>query len=104
MQAILMGLSICLLGVMVTVLLFSVAMRPSEEDQEGDGPAKLPATPEQFFSDEVMETVATSGTPMEVALLQLEQHVRMEQAAARLFLKGPSAESLQAPSESPLWH
>ena len=99
-----MGFSICLGGVMVTVLLFSIAMRPSEEDEDSEGPAKQTVTPERFFSDEVIEPVSRSDQPMEVTLLQLEEHVLREQAAARLFLKVPSADSLHAPSESPLWH
>ena len=104
MQAILMGFSICFLGVMVTTLLFAIAMRSDDEEPESQNQVKHPLASEQFFSDEVVAAEPLAESALEVTLLQLENHVRMEQEAAKLFLQGPSAESLHAPSESPFWN
>ena len=38
--------------------------------------------------------------PVEVLLLQLEQHIRLEQAAAEGFVRTPTAESLHGATSS----
>jgi hypothetical protein len=42
--------------------------------------------------------------PLEVLLLQIEQHVRLEHAAAELFNQYPTVESLHRRTASPLVH
>ena len=42
--------------------------------------------------------------PIEVLLLQIERHVRLEQAAAESFHDAPTVEALHAPTTSPLMH
>jgi hypothetical protein len=40
--------------------------------------------------------------PVEALLLQIEQHIRLEQAAAESFLHTPTGQSLQSRTTSPL--
>ena len=103
MQAILMAFAICLLGVMVTVLLFSLAMGLEQDEDEVQPSAANQLPPGQFFLDEALQAAAEPGAPTNSILLQLEQHVRKEQQAAEEFLQGPSPESLHKPSDSPFW-
>ena len=104
MQAILLAFAICLFGVMVTVLLFSLAMGLEQEEDETQ-PATAPQlSTGQFFLDEAMDPTTGTGPPANSVLLELERHVRKEHEAAEVFLRGPSAETLHAPSDSPLWH
>lgn len=103
MQAILMAFAICLLGVMVTVLLFSLAMGLEQDEEEIQPAANSQLTPGQFFLDEALQAVGEAEPPTNSILLQLEQHVRREQQAAEEFLQGPSAESLHKPTDSPFW-
>jgi hypothetical protein len=104
MDVILISFSICVLGVIVTVLLFSIAMRPGDEEVEPSATRKLSAPSEGFFLEEVADQTVGPEAPTNSLLLELERHVRMEQEAAKVFLRGPNPESLHAPSDSPLWH
>jgi hypothetical protein len=56
-----------------------------------------------FVSDTARPPVATR-VPIEVLLLQLERHVRLEQAAAEAFLDYPTTEALHSRTTSPLVH
>jgi hypothetical protein len=42
--------------------------------------------------------------PIEALLLQIERHIRLEQAAAESFLDYPTVESLHTRTMSPLVH
>lgn len=108
MDAILISFAICVLGVMVTVLIFAVAMRP-QDDEAVENPRPRPDLPsEQFFLDDSERSdsrgQAEAGAPTNELLLDLERHVRTEHEAAQAFLRGPTPDSLHAPSDSPLWH
>ena len=103
MQPLIMSLSLCLLGFAVCVIILALAMGNREEDEsEGSRPAQ--ATGEQFFLDEGAPRVPGAEEEAQTLLTRLRTHVRMEQAAAQAFLDLPNAESLHAPTESPLWH
>ena len=106
MQAILMGVAICLFGVAVTVLLVAVAFR-QEEDTESPAESKqgkrTSFTAEQFFLANPADLHLEPGAPMDPLLLKLQRHVQLEHEAAETFLRGPSVDSLHAPSSSPLW-
>ena len=104
MQAILMAFALCLLGVMVTMLIFTIAMWPDEEEEEAGEELRTPVTAGQFFAEEAVAAGTEPSDSLRATMLELEEHVRREREAARLFLQGPSAESLHAPSDSPLWH
>lgn len=104
MEMLLMGVALSLLGVAVSAGLFMAATNDVRSAEQN--PALEPvgeSEPSQFF--------ATSALPMarpivsvDVLLLQIERHVRMEQAAAESFMAMPTAEMLHMPTASPLVH
>ena len=104
MDAILISFAICVLGVMVTVLLFAIAMRPEKEKEEAAPEPKAPYASESFFLEEATGVPAEPQAPTNALILDLEQHVRGEQKAAEVFVRGPNPDSLHAPTDSPLWH
>ena len=104
MDLLLISFAICVLGVMVTALLFAVAMRPESEEDEPTPRVRLQSPAEQFFMEEKADSTADPQVPTNALLLDLERHVRSEHAAAEAFLRGPTADSLHAPTDSPLWH
>ena len=103
MQPFIMSLSLCLLGFAVCVLTFAAAMGRNE-DEESERASQPGTKEEQFFLGEVHPPAPQPGEPANALLLRLRAHVRSEQAAAEAFLDLPNAESLHAPTESPLWH
>ena len=101
MEMFLMGLCLSLLGVAVSALTFGVATR-GQRPAEAEPAARRVAIPApQFFVAE--ESKATAArVPVELLLAQLEQHVRLEQAAAESFLSLPTTDSLHTRTKSPL--
>lgn len=104
MDVILISFTICVLGVMVTVLIFTLSMGSREEDENQVRPREHPVPHEGFFMEETAASSATPAEPTNSLLMVLERHVQMEQKAAEAFLERPDADSLHAPSESPLWN
>lgn len=104
MDMLLMGLCMSLLGVAVCVALFAAATQSERQREEARPAATLsvPLAPPAFFIDDRQPTAAAPRVPLEVLLLQLERHVRLEQAAAESFLNLPTSESLHSPTTSPL--
>ena len=106
MEMFLMVLAMSVIGVAVCAVLFAVATRDVRELGEAV-PAQVrpPAyAPPKFFSDQVVQPPPAPPVPLEVLLLQLERHIRVEQAAAEAFLHRPTAESLHMRTTSPLVH
>ena len=102
MQTLIMSLSLCLLGFAVCVLTFAAAM--GRTDEEASEPENLPRTRgEQFFLDELPPPAMGLGDPAETFASRIRTHVRLEHEAARAFLDLPNADSLHAPTDSPLW-
>jgi len=64
---------------------------------------RTPVPPTGFFTDNVAKPPAMPSRqmPMEVLLLQIENHVRLEQAAAESFLKFPTHDQLHSKTPSP---
>ncbi len=104
MEMFLMGLCLSLLGVAVSAAAFAAATRDEPRHRESEAGQKLPLPAAQFFLDDAGRPAAPPRVPIEVLLLQLEHHVRLEQAAAESFLDLPTRESLHTPSSSPLVH
>lgn len=104
MEMFLMGLALSLLGVGVSTALFAAATRDVRElERTPRQPARALAEP-HFFVQPDRAAVPPAGVPIEVLLLQIERHVRLEQAAAESFHLYPTAESLHARTVSPLVH
>jgi hypothetical protein len=103
MEMFLMVLALSVIGVAVCAVLFAAATRDVRELGQGV-PAQVrpPAyAPPQFFAEQPGQV---PSVPAEVLLLQLERHIRVEQAAAEAFLHYPTAESLHMRTTSPLVH
>ena len=103
MQPLLISFSICLLGVMAAVFLFSFAMREKEEERTSGVSAHPSSGSGAFFLRETPTQDGQAYLHLDTLLMELERHFRMEEQAATLFLEGPSPDSLHAPSPSPFW-
>lgn len=87
---------------MAILSLTSLGLSPDEERMHEVKPGlEIPMGAARFFGDSDAAP-AGAGVPIEVLLSQLEQHVRIEQAAAETFLAMPTRERLNASSTSPL--
>jgi hypothetical protein len=107
MEMFLMAAIMSLLAVAVCAVLFAAATR---DEREGQRPA-LPAArePQRFFAsapaaraEAARETMEPELVPVEALLLKVEQHIRLEQAAAESFLNRPTDESLHSRTTSRL--
>ncbi len=105
MEMFLMVATISLVGIVITVGLFAAAMRSDEraEVRVVDQPA-MPLSPPRFFLQSRPAAPSQPRVPIEVLLLQIERHVRLEQAAAESFLDAPTTKSLHSRTTSPLVH
>jgi hypothetical protein len=91
--------ALSVVGTFVGAVLLVAAARPSTPPAvEKSMPVTLPAA--RFF----IEDLPAVGTqvPVEVLLLQIERHVRLEQAAAESFVDLPTRELLHSRTLSPL--
>jgi hypothetical protein len=105
MEMLLMGLCMSAFGVAVAALSFRAATRP-EDPSESAQPALAakPAVPARFFGDRVLPIIPSPPpqVPIEILLRQIENHVRLEQAAAESFVEFPSEALLYCKTTSPL--
>lgn len=103
MEMFLVALFTCVFGLAVCVIGFGIASRSDEEEQPqpSDGVSIPPA---QFFLDDIPSAPSPSRSrvPPGLLMLQLERHIRLEQAAAEAFLDLPTVEILHARTASPL--
>ncbi len=105
MDMLLMGLCFGVVGVVFVALAFGAAMRsePWNSAVQPEIPLVKAAAPARFFSDRppAPPTVPPWQAPIEVLLLQIENHVRMEQAAAESFIAFPTQALLHSKTTSP---
>jgi hypothetical protein len=105
MDMFLMGLCVAVIGVVFVALAFGAAMRsePWHTTAQPELPLVKAVAPARFFSDRapVPAAVPPVQVPIEVLLLQIENHVRLEQAAAESFLAFPSQALLHSKTSSP---
>lgn len=101
MELFLMTLALALIGVVVSGVLFAAAAGVNDPGATVTlrAPARV-AAPARFFVDRA----TAPPVPIDVVLLQIEQHVRLEQAAAEAFLHAPTRQSLHSRTMSPLVH
>jgi hypothetical protein len=110
----LMAVCLSMFGLAVTALAFGAATR-DERPVDAAQPALKPAlpvalSPSRFFTDlpiapaAAVAAAARPQVPIEVLLLQIDRHVRLEQAAAESFLDYPTVSSLHSRTASPLVH
>ncbi len=108
MEMLLMSLCMAVFGMGVAALAFGAATRSESSDSvvQPQLPLVKAAAPARFFSDRAAVTptvppVTPRQVPIEVLLLQIENHVRMEQAAAEVFIAFPSEARLHSKTASP---
>jgi len=110
MEMFLMALCLSLFGVAASALAFGAATRgePAPREREAGlktAPAlKAALSTPRFFGEDLAPVDMERRVPLEVLLLQIERHIRLEQAAAESFLHDPSPESLHSRTMSPLVH
>jgi hypothetical protein len=101
----LMALCMSLLGVATTAIAFGAATRgeAAPEPAPEAKPVLVPAAT-RFLLENVGIPSPQPRVPVEALLLQIERHIRLEQAAAESFLDCPTAQSLHTRTSSPLVH
>ena len=103
MEMLLMGLCISVFGFGVAALAFGAATRDQaiQPTTQAEVPAK-PIAPARFFAEaEAPILPRMPQVPIEVLLRQIENHVRLEQAAAESFLAFPTEALLHCKTTSP---
>ena len=105
MEMFLMAMVMSLLAVAVSAALFAAATRG--ERPEATSPVKRVALEPQRFFAPAADVAPAAGpeaetVPVEALLLRIEQHIRLEQAAAESFLHTPSGQSLHSRTTSRL--
>jgi hypothetical protein len=105
MEMFLMAACMSLFGLAITALAFRAAAGPDQPEPEAHTqPEPLkPFVPARFFADTAVAPVpAHMRVPIEALLLQIENHVRLEQAAAESFLESPTSALLHSKTISQL--
>ncbi len=108
MEMLLMGACLSMFGLAVACLAFGAATREPEVTTAAAPAAeqklaKAAAAPARFFVDpQALPMAARTRIPIEALLLQIENHVRLEQAAAECFLESPNASRLHSRTISTL--
>jgi hypothetical protein len=106
MEMLLMGVCLSMFGLAVVCLAFGAATR--ERQYEPVAPATAmeaakAAAPERFFVDApVVPMMVHAKVPIEALLAQLENHVRLEHAAAESYMRAPNAVLLHSRTISTL--
>jgi hypothetical protein len=102
----LMAACMSLFGLAVLSLAFGAATRGEQPRAPRAPEPRLPVDrslpPQRFFADGAAGPAVPGAVPYEALLLQIEQHIRLEQAAAESFLHRPSSESLHERTTSTL--
>jgi hypothetical protein len=100
MEMLLMGACLSMFGLAVACLAFGAATRGPEETVAAAPAVEKEA--ERFFVRPPLPVAVRPRVPIEALLLQIENHVRLEQAAAECFLETPNASLLHSRTISPL--
>ena len=108
MEMFLMAAIMSVLGVGVCAALFAAATRgerveaPRPAEQEAHAPRRFFASAPEPATAAEPAPVQRELVPIEALLLRIEQHIRLEQAAAESFLHTPTGQSLHSRTTSPL--
>jgi hypothetical protein len=100
MEMFLMALCFSVLGLAVTAMAFGAATRPERTQAAA---AKQPSAAKQqprFFVDPATAAASRPRVPIEALILEIENHVRLEQAAAESFVEFPTAALLHSKTSS----
>lgn len=102
MEMLLMGAVLSMFGLAVSCLAFGAATREEPAPKKMAG--KAVAINARFFADTpaIPAAAALNRVPIEALLLQIENHVRLEQAAAECFVQSPNPTRLHSRTISSL--
>jgi len=102
MEMLLMGICVSVFGMAIACAAFGAAVRPERKVPEVQAETVKALAPARFFVDGITVPAATQPrVPIEALLLQIESHVRLEQAAAESFLSAPTSALLHSRTISP---
>jgi len=104
-----MFLVLCGISLVLTVMTgvaLSYLLRVADASEQAALKVARPVEAPKFFDKSIAASwpVARTEVPLDVLLLQIEQHVRLEQAAAESFHQFPTVEALHRQTASPLMH
>jgi len=107
MEMLLMGVVISMFGLAVTCLAFGAATREPAAAKEAAAKEKVEvkaatANARFFAGAPARPVMDLNRVPIEALLLQIENHVRLEQAAAECFLESPNPTLLHSRTISTL--
>jgi hypothetical protein len=97
-------LATCLFGLTLTAVALALPVGTPPEEDRLQVPNPELVSHGQFFMDGSVNVESSPTLPSSSLLHQLEEHVRNEHRAAEEFLRGPTAETLHASNETPLWN
>jgi len=101
MEMFLMVLTLSLVGVLVSGILFRASTRERGERAAAFSSLAL-ADEERFFMIRPPAPANASRARADALVLEIERHVRLERAAAEAFLQFPTAEALHMRTLAPL--
>jgi hypothetical protein len=103
MEMLLLGAVLSMFGLAVSCLAFGAATREQPAAKKVDA-GKAVTVNARFFSDtpSIPVAAALNRVPLEALLLQIENHVRLEHAAAESFLQTPNPALLHSRTISSL--
>jgi hypothetical protein len=96
MEMFLMVLCFSVLGVAMAAMAFGAATRPERTGAAVAAQPRVAKPAARFF----VEPMTPSRVPIEALLAQIENHVRLEQAAAESFVEFPTAAMLHSKTTS----
>jgi len=102
MEMFLMVLTLSVVGVLVSGILFRAATRETSEAPAAAFSPLIAADEERFFMIRPAAPADASRAGAGALVLQIEQHVRLERAAAEAFLQWPTVEALHMRTLAPL--
>ncbi len=92
-----MVLCMSVLGLAVAAMAFGAATRPERTAQQPAAQPHAAKAQARFF----VEPTLQPRVPIEALLAQIENHVRLEQAAAESFVEYPTSALLHSKTSSP---
>lgn len=104
-----MGLILMLLGLAIVLTAFQgVVLAYMWRESQGEATRPVdPVTrvpPSRFFGAAARPADAAEAVPLALLLQELEQHIRLEQAAAESYHWSPTVDALHKHTTSPLLH
>ncbi len=103
MYMLLMGLSVAFIGIAFAAVAFAAATHPNLPDSSSQSElaTKTAAAPARFFVERVTPpSPSLPPIPVELLLQQIENHVRLEHAAAESFVSLPTYAKLHSKTTS----